>query len=132
MTRHITRVAPSNSLILIFDNSSGNTPIIPEHMKSGLVAATSSCIAVGTLAEHDGDTLILLSNEAPPAHMQGRCVYIGQLSTPSRTLSICAVSGEEYLRIDTNSFSPRVYVWANDANEPDEIYVQVNGMESLL
>jgi len=51
-------VATSNSLVLIMDRSIGE---IPESFGGSLVASTSSCIAVGTLAEHDGTTRILLN-----------------------------------------------------------------------
>jgi hypothetical protein len=59
-------------VIFIMDQSVGE---VPKAMNKALVAATPSCIAVGTLSEHDGETLISLSDGAPPPGTEMSLVF---------------------------------------------------------
>lgn len=118
MIREI-RTAPKNSLILVMDQTVGE---VPESMAGALVAATNSCVAVGTLSEVEGETLISLSDERlekrdrPP-------VFDGVLSTPSKRLSVCSVLDEPLMSLDVPGLETRVQVWANDDLEPNEIRI---------
>ncbi len=60
MTRSIVKVALINTLVLLMDRSKGEILDSISHM---LVAATSSCVAVGILSEQDGASSIYLSDE---------------------------------------------------------------------
>ncbi len=65
MTRSNVKVAPINALVLVMDRTKG---VIPDSMSQRLVAATSSCIAVGTLSEHDGETTMLRPQQNPDSN----------------------------------------------------------------
>ena len=125
MKKHI-RIAPRNSLILVMDQSVGE---IPGSMNKALVAATPSCIAVGTLSEHDGDTLISLSDEPTTLEAGLSLVFDGTLQTPTRKLSLCSVLDETLITSDVPGETTRVQVWANDDSEPDLIHVLVTERE---
>lgn len=112
-------VAPNNSVILIMDRSVGE---VPDAMRGKLVAATSSCIAIGTLSEHDGETSIFLSDEGRPSGMDNP-VFEGTLYTPSRVISVCSTLGVILLEMPVISDRIRVQIWANDAIEPDTIEI---------
>ena len=120
--RKYVLLAPRNSLILVMDQSVGE---IPESMNKALVAATPSCIAVGTLSEHDGETLISLSDEASPGKVDLSLVFDGVLETPARKLSLCSVLDEALITLDVPAETTCVQVWANDDKEPNEIAVVV-------
>src|SRR4051812_22105077 len=113
-------LAPRNSLILVMDRAVG---VIPETMSGRLVAATPTCIAVGTKSEHDGETSISLSDEATPSEGGSNQRFDGVLKTPSRRLSVCSVSGEVLLEMNVSSHVTHVQVLANDAAEPDNITI---------
>lgn len=115
-------LAPRNSIILVMDRTVG---VIPETMGGGLVASTPTCIAIGTLSEHDGETSISLSDEAPPAGEGGHARLDVVLKTPSRSLSVCSVLDEVLLEMNVPSDETRVQVWANDDAEPDNIVIVV-------
>jgi hypothetical protein len=117
-------VAPSNSLVLIMDRSIG---VIPATMDGGLVSANSTCVAVGTLSEHDGETSISLSdeNDVPPPGFGHSPVFDGVLDTPSMTVSVCSVLDEVLLEIQVGTAKTHVQVWANDALEPDVVAITV-------
>src|SRR3954454_24914334 len=115
-------LAPRNSLILVMDRIVG---AVPETMAGGLVAATPTCIAVGTKSEHDGETSISLSDEAMSSRSGSNPRYDGVLKTPSRHLSVCSVLDEVLLEMSVPSDATRVQVLANDAAEPDDITIVV-------
>lgn len=115
-------LAPKNSLILVMDRAVG---VIPETMAGGLVAATPTCIAVGTRSEHDGETSISLSDEATPSGGGSHLRFDGVLKTPSRRISVCSVLDEVLLEMGIPSDETRVQVRANDAAEPDNIAIFV-------
>ena len=105
-------VAPRNSLVLVMDRSAG---VIPETLGEGLVAATSSCIAVGTRQEHDGETSISISHGDAPYGVAEALVFDGLIETPSKVLSICSVLGDVLLELPVAAQKTRVQVWVNDA-----------------
>jgi len=113
---------PRNSLILVMDRTIG---VIPDAMGGGLVAATSSCVAVGTLSEYDGETSISLSDEGKALGFDSTPVFDGMLETPSKVLSICTVLNDVLLELGVPSEKTRVRIWANDVSEPDNIVVVV-------
>jgi hypothetical protein len=115
-------LAPRNSLILVMDRTVG---VVPETMAGGLVAATPTCIAVGTKSEHDGETSISLSDEATSSGSGFNPRFDGVLKTPSRHLSVCSVLEEVLLEMSVPSDETRVQVLANDAAEPDNIAIVV-------
>src|SRR5262245_8735810 len=121
MAQTIT-VAPSSSLILVMDHAGG---VIPETMSRSLVAATPTCIAVGTLSEHDGETSISLSDEGMPSGLGVAPKFDGVLKTPSKILSVCSVLDHVLLETSVPSDETRVQVWAHDDPEPDRIAILV-------
>lgn len=115
-----TTVRPSHSVLLIMDPTSNS---IPDSMNGQLVAATRACIAVGCLSESDGATTIRLGNpEITAAHS---LVFEGAVDTPSHHLALMSIDLQTFLRVETASDSASVEVWANDANEPDDIRVVI-------
>jgi hypothetical protein len=121
MKNHI-HLTPKHSLILIMDQSAGK---IPESMNRALVPATSSCVAVGTLSEYDGDTLVILSDKTPLVSSGLSLVFDGVLHTPTKKLSLCSVLDEAFITLDVQAEKTHIQVWANDDSEPNEIYLAV-------
>jgi hypothetical protein len=115
-------LAPKNSLVLVMDSSVGE---VPESMGDAGIAATTSCVAVGTLAEMDGETEIVLADYGD-AEGVGSMVFDGLLPTPSLELSVCDVDDVKRLSIGVQQDSVRVRIFTNDANEPDRVIVLVN------
>jgi hypothetical protein len=109
-------VKPPNSLVLVGDPL-GAPPI---SMGNDLVAATTSCVAVGTLNEADGATrlrLVEALGDIPPI-----LAFEGILQTPNRVLSIRNVLGKTYLEQPVSKIT-NVQIWVNHQSEPDEICV---------
>jgi len=122
MMKRVAEIAPPNSLLLLMDQATGE---IPDIIGERLVAATSSCVAVGTLSEQDGTTRLTLTDEPAPED-DAAPVYDGVIATPARKLAACTVLLETIVEIDVPSQATRVRVWANHATEPDDIRVLVS------
>lgn len=114
------RIAPPNSVILIEDSLGGD---VPESMSRSLVASTDSCIAVGCRAEDDGETEIIIDDYSRST--TGQSVFCGVLRTASRKLVVRTVLGEDLLEMHVPSSETKLTIWANDASEPNRIFVGV-------
>lgn len=114
------RVAPPNALVLLMDPSVGQ---VPNSMSGSLVASTSTCVAVGTLSEHDGTTRISL--EAGEYEGSSTLVFDGVLETPGARVVVCSVLGEIYLEMDVMFPQAKAQIWANDDGEPNEIDIRI-------
>ena len=98
MIKEVFVQAP-NSLILVSDPSAGN---VPTSMAGGVVAATGDCIAVGTLAEFDGETRVRLvtgDDDEPDwrATRPAILAFDGCLSVPGGVLVVANVFGDVLL-----------------------------------
>jgi len=110
---------PPNSILLIMDHSFGE---VPESMGGNAVVFTSSCVALGTLSQHDGETAVTLTDSLE-GNVQGEVVFDGVLETPGRVLSVCDVTDAKLLTLEVTGLRTRVQVFADDPCEPDEIVV---------
>jgi hypothetical protein len=115
------RISPPNSIVFICDPSSREVDV-PEYVTGQLIAATQSCISVGTLAEMDGETEISLS-DVPSSAELGELVFDGMVRTPGRVVAVCNARDETLLSLPVSSVAVRVKVFANDRSEPDRIVV---------
>ena len=102
---------------------------IPESMHGSLVAATDSCVAIGTLNSSDGQSRITLSDEGPVAKENETPIFEGVLDTPARKIAVCTVGGQPVLELNVGETRTRVKIWANDPVEPDEIDIFVSHLE---
>lgn len=113
------RLAPPNSIIFVYDPTYAVE--VPGDIGTGLVWATDSCIAIGTLAEMDGETTIRLADDfgAP----EGQIAFEGTIRTPGGTVAINTCLGEQLVSIPVGQ-AAHITVWANDVSEPDLILVR--------
>ena len=119
-------IRPPNSLILIMDYVFGEIPVAMNE-NDALVSSSASCIAVGTLAEFDGETTITLANVAQD-FVGLENVFRGVLNTPSKQLSICNVKNEMLLFLSDLTERTNVQVFVNDLSEPDQILVMASSI----
>ncbi|MBB3344740.1 hypothetical protein [Luteimonas sp. RC10] len=112
-------LSPQNSLILVMGHELGE---IPDYFGSELVAATGSCLAIGTLAAPDGETAITFADSTED--IEGvELVYDGVLSTPNKEVAVCDVLGEKLIVMPSAASFTRIKIFANDLTEPDQIVI---------
>ena len=124
--KHEACVAPSHSLLLVMDESIG---VVPDTMGGAVVAATPSCVAIGTRSEQDGETTVTISDDS--GSVSGVLVFDGNVASPNYQVVVCTVLGVVLLRLDTAGPVARVRVWVNDDVEPDVVEVVVTSPQSL-
>lgn len=121
MTHLVSRLSPPNSLVLVLDPDTGDPP---DTMGDHLVSSTASGLAVGTLAEFDGETEIHLCRaDDLPAKHDLTMEWTGTLTTAGR-LGVLNIYNEVLMEIEVPS-PLSVQVWTNHASEPDVIWVVV-------
>jgi hypothetical protein len=112
-------VQAPNSLLLIGDPS-GDAP----ESIAGLVSVASSCIAVGTLMQHDRPTHIrLVQGDGRDESMPPTLAWEGFLFVPGGVIAVTNVHGETYLEERVETSSVHVHVYVNHDNEPDHIVI---------
>lgn len=116
-------VRAPNSLVLVGDPS--GEP--PASMAGGLVAATTSCIAVGTLASDDGPTRVRLIDAEFGADLPPLLAFDGLVDLPGNRLVVTSVLDEIYLEHAVAEAALVVQIWVNHPNEPDQIVVLTRG-----
>lgn len=120
------KIAPPYSLVLVHDAQVPCTP--PETFDGALVAATPDCVAIGTLAEADGETTIrLVRASTTPLDVP---VFHGVIAAPSGRIAVALVDGRALMEVEVEAAEALLSVWANDPSEPDLILVQVSSKES--
>lgn len=114
-------VRPPNSVILIGDPD--GEP--PESMSGDPVSATASCVAVGTLSDADGETAIRLVDAACTADLPALLAFEGDIETSSNRVTVASVLADTYLERSVDASRVPLRIWANDAEEPDDICVVI-------
>jgi hypothetical protein len=123
-----SHVAPPNSLLLITDRETGD---IPESLDNGIIAATETCIAIGTLSAADGETTVFLTDDRATleGHQDLHRVFTGMLATPSTEVHVQTVLLEPVAMLPVERAVNHVEVWVNDDAEPSIVYVLVDASD---
>lgn len=114
-------LAPPNSIVFVADPTHDHK--IAEDLGSALVTSTRSSIAIGTLAQMDGETTIRLDTRY--ASPEGILVFDNTLDTPGKRVAVITSSMDEILSMEVSQSRSHVRVWVNDPREPDLILVEV-------
>lgn len=116
------RLSPQNSLLLVLDPATG---VLPEALGGASIAATSSGLAIGTLAEFDGETEVVLAilGEAPDdGSLTVR--WEGPIETSGR-IGVLTIYNDVVLETDAPSVA-QVRVWTNHPDEPDVVWIAIS------
>jgi hypothetical protein len=113
------RIAPPYSVLLLI---SADDAEIPQSLGGATLAATSSCLVVGTLSEQDGETLVTVTDEATdrPA-LCDLLLFDGLLNLRANQLSVINALNEPICVVPHPNGNVRVQVWVNHQSEPDEV-----------
>jgi hypothetical protein len=116
-------VRPPNALLIVGD-ARGDPPGVSSGHQ--LVHATSTCLAIGTLVDADGETRVRVRDlSASTAGRPERLVFDGVVGLPTRKLRVGNVWLDSYVDLAVNVDSVRLQVWVNHPSEPDEVWILV-------
>lgn len=115
-------VAPPYSILFVMD------PKIAEiaDIHDGIIGATETCVAVGTLSVTDGHTRVQFFDGSPPRDdLKPESFELWEGSI--RTAGTIAVVNAELVVLAQHPVSSVVHlrVLANDLSEPDDIWIQI-------
>jgi hypothetical protein len=115
------KVSPPNSLLLVGDPTGDP----PTSMGGKLVAHSQTCVAVGTVAELDGESHVRVAASSAADEERGLPEFDGVINLPTGTITVSSVSGEVYARSVRTSHSARVRIWVDHPSEPIEIFISI-------
>jgi hypothetical protein len=114
------QVTPPNSMVLVISSADPDIPALED-----AVAATATCVSVGTLSETDGPTTITLTDEDVP--LDGLAsMYRGQLDTALRRVAVQSVEGDQISEITVPAIASTIEVFGSDPFEPDRIVIRLS------
>jgi hypothetical protein len=114
------RLSPGHAVIFVEDPSS--FPGIPPDTSTVQIAATDSCIAIGTHVERNGATTVRLGQRIE--NPQGDLAFDGEIQTPGQMVAVVGSDAENILSLRVAGQTARVKVWVNNEREPDLITIQ--------
>jgi predicted thioredoxin/glutaredoxin len=117
-------VAPPNAVLLVFDPDN-KSAVLPSQLHGELVAATPSCVAIGTQADVDGETVVSLDvGDTVSATLHP--VFSGSIATPNGRLAIVTSHLRRILEIEVLAKVVTVTVGADDRRNPGRVEVLVS------
>jgi hypothetical protein len=121
MTIEIKHALP-NALLLIMDYQNG---IPPENIGASLVFQTTTCIAICTMPDTDGKTLIRVSSASSNSviALDLHKAYQGELVLSSRNMSLVNTSNFELFRVKTTTNLIEVSIWVDNDYEPTSVHI---------
>lgn len=125
-SRAIIRRFP-NALVVVSDCNGGETPPVGP----GLASLGKGCLLIGCRPDADGPTRVHVTSNSPDRDDLPALDI--ELDTPSGSLAVETVFRESLIVMPVFSEKTRLFIWANDPMEPDdlEIYIMASGMEQL-
>ena len=113
------KLAPSNALLFISDQSGGD---VPEFVPDMPIMSTQTGILVHCLPDMDGDTTVTLG-KAEDVGQVGPPVFDGLIKLPTRRLTVSTVEDDGFLFQTVPNVETRVRIWTNRALDPDDIVI---------
>jgi hypothetical protein len=118
---------PPNAILFVLDPLNVDV-IVPDYIAGRLVAATSSCVSVGTQAGVDGETTMSLSADGENADRTGLTMrFQGDIETPNRVLAIMRADRNVLLELAVSRQTTRVEIWTDDERNPARVSIVVDG-----
>lgn len=115
-------LSPPHSLVFVMDERVAEIP----DDTGAAIAATSSCVTVGTLSELDGETEVRLSGPLDFAPSDDLTLAWSGTIASAGVVEIQTSEAKTLLSMPwEGAGSPAVRIWTNDASEPDLIWVVV-------
>ena len=115
-------VAPANSIILVVGSAAAEPPV---SMSGGLTSATSTCIAIGTLNEFDGETRVTIHAEFLDDLREGWTRHVHRIAGVEGAVMVVDIEWRELLVLPWSLDACEIVVDTDDALEPSRIRLSV-------
>lgn len=85
--------------------------------------ADERCVCIGTLAEVDGHTRVIVGSNVDHANLA--LAFSGEISTPARRLVVSDAELNTLIEVAVPTQLTSLSIWTNDAREPTMIAINV-------
>ncbi|MBO0839805.1 MAG: hypothetical protein J2O49_03160 [Sciscionella sp.] len=117
-----TTLRAPHSLLLVV---STDKPEIPATIESNSIAVhTSTCVAIGTVAEDDDDVTVVLGDELVLDDQMSLIAEV-VLDTNDGFIAVETVLGDRLLNVPVASAQCGIRIRASNTHEPDRILIEV-------
>ena len=117
------KLSVPNSIVFAFDVKCGDV-VIPEYRTGQLIAFSTNCISVGTLAEMDGETTVHLMRQSETSDFDSVNFEWSKpmmIATPSKSLSVVTSENTVLFTMPVQHAASKIIVGTNSEVVPDVI-----------
>lgn len=115
-------LSPPNAILFVLDPTNKEV-VVPPYIAGELVAATATCVSVGTQADVDGDVEVSLEPAAGPLDLLQ--VFLGGVATPGGKVAVVTSHFFHVLEINVPSGMTEVVIWVDDLRHPAHVAIGV-------
>lgn len=120
MTR--TTLSPPNAIVFVMDLTNPDVRI-PEYVNGRLVASTESCVSVGTQAEVDGKTTVVLVKSIADSNALEKHIFQGKISTPGKKIAVVTSDLRKILEVNVAGDETLVNIWVDHNRNPSNVVI---------
>jgi hypothetical protein len=116
-------ISPPNAIVFVLDPANKKA-VIPEYLAGNLIAATETCVSVGTQDSVDGETQVTLKfddSTLPFLHP----IFSGAVATPNGKIAIVTAELQRVLELDVPTEKVSISIWVDDLQNPARVIVIV-------
>lgn len=114
---------------ILFIGDSGGDITIPD-VTEGFATASRDCVAFYVLSYVDGASVVTVSDQACPLP-NARHMFHTTIFARSGVLTVSDSAAFSYLNIPTAPDDVQINIWANDAMNPDWVWIQLGSIRTL-
>lgn len=123
--RSTATVAVPNAILFVFDPAHPDVSV-PDFDPGALLAATGTCLSIGTQLDVDGDTEVTLGNEHPsPGDLS--LAGTARIAVASGTLAVETCERRRVASIEVPRGVVALTVWVDHPRFPTRVVIGVDG-----
>jgi hypothetical protein len=116
-------ISPPNSILFVLDPTNKDV-IVPSYINEELIAATETCVSVGTQASVDGEVSVSLDfgSITPSGFYQ---TFAGNVAAPGGKVAVVTAEFQRLLELDVPKGKVDLVIWVDDLHNPAQVTVSI-------
>ena len=111
-----------NAILFVLDPNNEDVNV-PSYIDGELIAATETCVSIGTQTEIDGETQVSLIFDREEG--DSILIFSGSIIVPTGTIAIVNSYFHRLLIENVQTKTVDINIYVNDSSYPSEVIVQV-------
>lgn len=127
MAKFAMQIETAHPLLFLADSTPDTA--FPAEIGMSFAVASEGCVAFAVLSFVDGATLVTVTDEACASSSPK--LFSGSIAAPSGIVTLMDSSLFDYLNIPVPEGPLGINIWADDAENPDWVWVQLDAIRPV-